>query len=73
MVQRPAGAASWRIDFLMPAGLLWTMLPVPDNPAVNLVTVPPETDAVIWFSGIAMPGAVAHQRQTLLAALDRSV
>jgi SOUL heme-binding protein len=68
----PAMAGAWRIEFFMPAGYTLKTLPVPDNPAVKLVPVPPQTAALIRFRGTASPGAVARERHALLDRLDGS-
>ncbi len=62
----------WVIRFFMPGK--WTMatLPVPNDPAVRLVPVPPATMAVLRFSGSRGSGAVAERRRELLAALEGS-
>ena len=72
VVQRPGDGGGWTIEFFMPAGDTMEALPVPDNPAVTLVSVPPATDAVIRFSGIASPDAVARERADLLRRLQAS-
>lgn len=71
-VSQSAGAdGDWVIRFFMPAK--WTMaeLPVPDDDHVRLVTVPPETVAVLKFSGnrdaAAVASAVDRLQNTLRA------
>ncbi|CDO10522.1 heme-binding protein [Mycolicibacterium cosmeticum] len=58
-------ADEWVIRFFMPAR--WTMdtLPRPDDPRVELVTVPPETYAVLRFSGGYHARRVAEQTARL--------
>ena len=51
VAQQPDGNRGWLIRFYMPSE--WTMetLPSPDDHRVELVTVPPETVAVLRFRG----------------------
>jgi hypothetical protein len=60
----------WVIRFFMPSE--WTMetLPTPNDDEVRLVTVPPETVAVLQFSGDRGPKAVAARSAELLKALQ---
>ena len=65
-VAQSAGAGDdWVIRFFMPAK--WTMaeLPVPDDDRVRLVTVPPETVAVLRFTGNRDAKAVAEHTERL--------
>lgn len=65
-VSQSAGSGSdWVIRFYMPAK--WTMadLPVPDDERVRLVSVPPETVAVLRFSGDRAAEAVAERTEQL--------
>jgi hypothetical protein len=68
--QAGGGDDGWVIRFFMPAK--WTMgtLPTPRDDQVRLVTVPPETVAVLKFSGDRSPGAVAARAGELLKALQ---
>jgi hypothetical protein len=68
--QAGGGDDGWVIRFFMPAK--WTMgtLPTPRDDQVRLVTVPPETVAVLKFSGDRSPGAVAARTGELLKALQ---
>ena len=68
--QDPSGR--WRIRFYMPAGSTLANLPQPNDPTVELVAVPPETVAVLRFSGIPSAGSVATQTGQLVAALEGS-
>ncbi len=70
VVQAGGGENGWVIRFFMPAK--WTMetLPTPNNDQVRLVTVPPETVAVLRFSGDRGPKAVAARKTELLKALQ---
>jgi len=60
------------IRFFMPADRTRDMLPVPLDPSVVLVEVPGATMAVLRYSGVARPDAVAAQRSALLSALAGS-
>lgn len=65
-VAQSAGSdGDWVIRFFMPAK--WTMaeLPVPDDDRVRLVSVPPETVAVLQFSGDRSGKAVAERTEQL--------
>ena len=65
--QRSAG--SWRIRFFMPAQYTLGTLPKPKNPRVELIQLPPQTYAVLSFSGSRAPAAVSLQQQRLAGAL----
>ncbi len=69
VVQSTGADGGWVIRFFMPAK--WTMdtLPTPDDDGVRLVTVPPETMAVLRFSGDRSPKAVAARTAELREAL----
>lgn len=67
-----AAVAAWRIRFFMPARWTAETLPAPEDPAIAIVTLPPETVAVLRFSGVPSPAAVARQREALLGALAES-
>ncbi|WP_068149365.1 SOUL family heme-binding protein [Rhodococcoides corynebacterioides] len=68
-VSRAATDAGWVIRFFMPSR--WTMatLPVPEDDRVRLVEVPPETVAVVRFSGDRGADAVATRTDELLSTL----
>jgi hypothetical protein len=72
LAQSRASVGSWRIRFFMPAGSTLASLPQPDDGSVALVPVPPETLAVLRFSGTASPEAVAARTANLVAALEGS-
>jgi SOUL heme-binding protein len=59
----------WVIRFFMPAGKTMKSLPKPNDPAVRLMRVPPETVAVRRFSGGWSHRAVASQIAQLMRAL----
>ena len=60
---------SWVIRFFMPA--TWTLdtLPEPNDPSVQLVTVPGQTFAVLRFTGGYGPGVIAARTDELLRLL----
>jgi hypothetical protein len=70
VAQTAGGDRGWVIRFFMPAK--WTMetLPAPNNDQVRLVTVPPETVAVLRFTGDRSPKAVAARTAELLEVLQ---
>jgi SOUL heme-binding protein len=70
VVQSPGADRGWVIRFFMPSK--WTMenLPTPNDDQVCLVTVPPETVAVLRFSGDRGPKAVAARTGELLKTLQ---
>lgn len=65
VVQAADAERGWVIRFFMPSK--WTMetLPTPDDEQVRLVTVPPQTVAVLKFSGDRSPAAVATRTAEL--------
>jgi hypothetical protein len=63
-------AGRWRIRFFMPSSYTLATLPQPDDATVELVPVPPETFAVLRFSGTPSPEAVAARTADLVAALE---
>ena len=69
VVQAAGANGGWVIRFFMPAK--WTMetLPAPNDDQVHLVTVPPETVAVLRFTGDRSPKAVAARTEELLNVL----
>lgn len=72
VAQGPAEGGRWRIRFFMPAGSTLENLPVPDDPAVRLVSVDGATMAVLRFSGARDGEAMAQAGRRLLAALEGS-
>jgi hypothetical protein len=70
--QAPEGAGGWRIRFFMPARDSLETLPKPADPAVTLVPVPPETVAVLRFSGSPGASAVADRTAELVRGLEAS-
>jgi hypothetical protein len=71
VAQAPAGGAQM-IQFFMPKNYTLETLPVPNDPAVQLVTVPAQIMAVLRFSGSIAPADVAAQQKTLLDTLEGS-
>lgn len=67
--QRAGANGEWVIRFFMPADKTMESLPEPDDPAVTLVSIQPETVAVRRFSGIPSKQAVASQTAKLMRAL----
>jgi hypothetical protein len=59
----------WVIRFNMPASKTMESLPVPNDDRVRLVPLPAESVAVLRFSGVASPEAVAQRTDELREAL----
>jgi hypothetical protein len=72
VAQQAAAADRFHIRFFMPASFTRETLPVPSDPAVRIVEIPPATVAIRRFSGRPTPDAVAARRAELMAALDAS-
>jgi hypothetical protein len=68
----PAGDGGWTVTFYMPAKYTPQTLPVPNDPAVRIVTVPAQTVAVYRYSGFISDSNIADARKALLAALAGS-
>ncbi len=70
VVQTGGADGGWVIRFFMPAK--WTMetLPTPDDDRVRLVTLPPETVAVLRFNGDRSPKAVTTRTAELRKVLQ---
>mgnify|MGYP001810107999 CR=1 FL=1 len=64
-------ADAWVVRFIMPEGYTEQTLPRPTDPAVRIVTLPAMRMAVIRFSGLATPGALADQEAGLREAMAR--
>jgi hypothetical protein len=71
-VAQAGDATGWQVRFFMPAAATLDSLPVPNDPSVSLVSVPSETVAVLRFSGLPRPEAVARNTAALEAALATS-
>lgn len=65
-------SGAWVIRFFMPSKYTLAGLPTPDNVDVRLVPVPAESMAVLRYSGVATPNAVAARTQQLLDVLHRN-
>ncbi|MFM9034569.1 MAG: SOUL family heme-binding protein [Mycobacterium sp.] len=66
------GSGQWVIRFFMPSKQTLDTLPTPNDERVRLVAVPGERVAVLRFSGIASPEAVATRTAELLKTLQDS-
>ena len=71
-VAQNAAGGSQIIQFFMPQHYTLDSLPVPNDPAVQLVTVPGQLMAVLRFSGSIAPSHVAAEQARLLATLTGS-
>ena len=60
---------AWRIQFFMPHKYRLRDLPQPHNPKVTLVALPPQTFAVMRFSGARDGDAVMAKQAALMASL----
>jgi hypothetical protein len=65
VAQQSDGNHGWLIRFYMPSECTMETLPSPDDHRVELVTVPPETVAVLRFSGDRGPHSVAARTSEL--------
>ena len=65
VAQSRTSDGQWRIRFFMPANYTRETLPRPNDQAVEIVTVPPETIAVLRYSGSIGAQAV-HESETRL-------
>jgi hypothetical protein len=59
----------WRVRFFMPSQYTLQTLPRPNDPRVQIVTVPPETYAVYRYSGSIAPENVAQAHAELTRLL----
>ena len=70
-VETSQGAAgTYAMRFFLPTAYSVANAPVPDDPRVEIVEVPPTAVAVIRFSGSAGEETIAERRRELLASLD---
>lgn len=69
--QRTA-SGDWVIRFFMPSKYTLDTLPTPDSADVHLVSVPAESMAVLRYTGVASPEAVAARTRQLLDILRRN-
>ena len=72
VVQTAAPDHGFAIRFFMPSKWTLETLPTPNDDQVRLITVPPETVAVLKFSGDRSPKAVAARTGELTKALQDS-
>jgi hypothetical protein len=68
VAQQPS-EGGWRVQFFMPAKYRLETLPKPKDAKVRLVQLPPQTYAVLSFSGSRAPGSVALKQKQLLGGL----
>lgn len=59
----------WKVQFFMPSKYRMADLPVPNDPTVKLVELPPQTYAVVRFTGSRDGKAVARHTGELVAQL----
>ncbi len=70
--QRQDAQGSWVIRFFMPSKYTMATLPTPTDPSVRLVEVPPETYAVLRFTGSTGTEKIQTERAALLSGLQAS-
>jgi hypothetical protein len=66
-VLQSGGDGQWVIRFIMPRGTTLESLPRPNDPEVHLHAIAPARMAVIRFSGLARPDAIAANTAALSA------
>jgi hypothetical protein len=66
-VAQEMSGAGWKVQFFMPSRYALQDLPSPNDPSVNLVSLPPQTFAVLRFSGSRDPRAVERRQGQLIA------
>ena len=71
VAQQPA-EGGWRVQFFMPAKYTLESLPKPKDARVTLVQLPPQTYAVLAFSGSRSPKAVKARQGQLAIAVGES-
>ena len=69
VAQAQAGPGQWRVRFLMPNEFTRETLPVPVDSDITILDLPPETVAVIRFSGSRSPTAVHEATNDLLQVI----
>ncbi|MEX7471102.1 heme-binding protein [Mycobacterium adipatum] len=69
VAQTGSADGGWTVRFFMPSTWSMETLPTPDDEDVRLVRVPPETVAVVRFSGDRSPSAVARRTEELTRTL----
>jgi len=58
---------AWTVRFIMPRAYTLAMLPVPNDPRVRLLALPPSRYAVIRFSGLAGEDDISRSTTALVA------
>jgi hypothetical protein len=71
-VAQQGAADRWRVGFFMPSRYERQNLPTPQDSRITLRPLPGSTVAVLRFSGMPRPEALAEARARLLAALRAS-
>ncbi len=71
-VAQSGGDGRWRIGFFMPARYSEATLPRPRDPRIAIRVLPEAEVAVLRFSGLPSPEAVAEAEARLAAALEGS-
>jgi hypothetical protein len=71
-VAQSGGDGRWRIGFFMPARYSEASLPRPRDPRITIRSLPEAEIAVLRFSGLPSPEAVASAEARLAAALEGS-
>ena len=72
VAQTPSGTDRWTVQFFMPSAYTMEELPIPRDPAVELVVVPAETYAVLKFSGVGSVSAIESRKADLMSGLEGS-
>ena len=71
-VESKMSGGDMTMRFFLPAGYTKDSAPVPLNPGVKVIDVPPETIATLRFTGLRSTNNVASHTAELLNALDGS-
>jgi hypothetical protein len=70
VAQTPAADGAWTIRFFLPAGLTEASAPTPNDSRVHVVVVPPETVAVLRYTGWYSAADVAAAEGKLMKGLQ---
>jgi hypothetical protein len=70
--QAEGGSGRWRVRFFVPSEYTRETLPEPNGPDIAILELPPETLAVLRFSGSRAPSAVHEAIAELLGVIDGS-
>ena len=65
VAQSPVADGAWTVRFMLPAAADIAALPVPRDGAIRFVTMPPERQVTLRFSGLRGDGMLAQQAQAL--------